>query len=1113
MALTRDKHYWTQLRTVTTAGQWDSEFPGKDTKGRTLNWANLLRKFNKHCPGQNEFAEVVSQTHHLYLQLAASQQTYGLQRFQTGPLDLGDEIILPVERHQEGQAGCDVLGAIPSPSESVLLALAYYAYSLSRPSESFDILSKVKDLTHPLKRISASTSTASSSSVSQHGTEHTSSWTGGFSTAEHSHVNPDVKDGRAWSLIETVRSVCLKGMSYEKLYPSDLQGSLDIYLSASILIETLESEIPRTIPTASSPNPQPSSYTQYLELWRWVEQLLWRTIAIAVRVSTDEPTLSALFRQYFACSSHWIPSFRPEHRSTVSTLYLHFVIFRARTTKTPSLDMGAPIWLPEARSVIQEYRSVLNVSTKFPRAGERNVPVEELVDLCVAIWEASGAVSEHAGWVLDVLWWATRLTFNSHRIFRHMSRLFYVSGDSNLAMRTLRLYVQVVGKAWETAGAGVTQKRGDKSTSRVENLCGADTDRNWVQTLVQGARMLCRVACLKSGTALGTTGNGLDEAKEAGVLIEKAKTRLDQNDPELVASVYLAEGIWDSVMAHKEQMSLTRPNRLSESLRLCGLAVEASPSAPAHYHLALALSRPGPSRNISLAIEHARAAVEQDSREIRCWHLLGLLLVATDDWKKAKGVLEYGAGVSEDRGDEGLPQTPNGDTPGTPNGRIEGLPPTASPLMPTLGLPSTLLDQNTASIPAAASLLEPLPDHPPPSRREFFEQALQLRMTQLALAEHAEGPEGAVEKWLEVFAWVATQKEGSQTSRSSFDTTQGSGDQGPIPNQTISTRPGTVVSTISDDTTSADPPITITPASPVKPTFERQNHRENGDGRNKLSLGRPRGHSSAGRRVSKILKTQVHRGQERISSISRIVAFGPKHGLGHLRKVTSAPDIHSVLSTGSFQASSIHSRRRVTYGNSTPDEPPTESPPPPAVPVPTFQTPSKWDSRAAKDRRLMSDLWCMSAATFRRFGKIEQARGAIQEAEVRDGNNPAVWVQLGLYHHALGDEQKALQALHKALFIEPEHISAIIHICKIYLSPPCADAEELDPDRVELAAGLLSDLTNGNGWDVPEAWYYSAKAAKMQGRIEKERECLIYALRLAEVTRVREISDAVGWCL
>lgn len=36
----------------------------------------------------------------------------------------------------------------------------------------------------------------------------------------------------------------------------------------------------------------------------------------------------------------------------------------------------------------------------------------------------------------------------------------------------------------------------------------------------------------------------------------------------------------------------------------------------------------------------------------------------------------------------------------------------------------------------------------------------------------------------------------------------------------------------------------------------------------------------------------------------------------------------------------------------------------------------------------------MSAAIFRRLGKIEQAKGAIQEAEVRDDDNPAVWVQV-----------------------------------------------------------------------------------------------------------------------
>ena len=120
MALTKDKHYWTQLRTVITAGQWDSDVLGKDLKGFTLNWANLLRKFNKHCPGQNEFAEVISQTHHLYLQLAAGQRkstVYSSQPSLTSPLDLGNGTILPEERQREGQAGYDVLKAIPSPSE------------------------------------------------------------------------------------------------------------------------------------------------------------------------------------------------------------------------------------------------------------------------------------------------------------------------------------------------------------------------------------------------------------------------------------------------------------------------------------------------------------------------------------------------------------------------------------------------------------------------------------------------------------------------------------------------------------------------------------------------------------------------------------------------------------------------------------------------------------------------------------------------------------------------------------------------------------------------------------------------------------------------------------
>jgi hypothetical protein len=114
-----------------------------------------------------------------------------------------------------------------------------------------------------------------------------------------------------------------------------------------------------------------------------------------------------------------------------------------------------------------------------------------------------------------------------------MSRLFYVSGDVDLAKRTLRLYVQIKSKAFETGSIGT-------------DLLDSDVDRRWVETLTQGARMMCRLA-----SAPDSGMDGLKEAREAGELLEKARTRLDTTNRVLAANVDLAEGIWHSVMALK----------------------------------------------------------------------------------------------------------------------------------------------------------------------------------------------------------------------------------------------------------------------------------------------------------------------------------------------------------------------------------------------------------------------------------------------------------------------------------------------------------------------------------------------------------------------------------
>lgn len=66
---------------------------------------------------------------------------------------------------------------------------------------------------------------------------------------------------------------------------------------------------------------------------------------------------------------------------------------------------------------------------------------------------------------------------------------------------------------------------------------------------------------------------------------------------------------------------------------------------------------------------------------------------------------------------------------------------------------------------------------------------------------------------------------------------------------------------------------------------------------------------------------------------------------------------------------------------------PTPSPAPPSLtPSPSGRTPA--------ETRTLSNLWLQSAATFRRWGKLEQALGAIQEAEVVDAENPEVWLQV-----------------------------------------------------------------------------------------------------------------------
>ncbi len=193
----------------------------------------------------------------------------------------------------------------------------------------------------------------------------------------------------------------------------------------------------------------------------------------------------------------------------------------------------------------------------------------------------------------------------------------------------------------------------------------------------------------------------------------------------------------------------TRPLRMRSALDHFQSAVQLdTESADIYFHLAIALLRAGPVRDIDGAVGAAKHAVELEPTEVRYWHLLGLALSANGENVQAREVLIIG---------EGMEQTEDSETPADAAG-TETPKATFAVLSVRTESPSavdSLLPVSTTKVPVPTTMLLPLPDHPPPSKHERFEHGLQLRMTLMALVELMDGRDSAAQKWVDVFAWFA----------------------------------------------------------------------------------------------------------------------------------------------------------------------------------------------------------------------------------------------------------------------------------------------------------------------------------------------------------------------
>jgi hypothetical protein len=135
--------------------------------------------------------------------------------------------------------------------------------------------------------------------------------------------------------------------------------------------------------------------------------------------------------------------------------------------------------------------------------------------------------------VFQILWWATRLTFNAPSLFRHQARLLAASGDLQLARRFTRLYIQVVSKSREAAsassdgGIALDTDATDGGGAEVAHvhLEDLDSDAGWVNACLEGARILVKLA-MEERDGQKEGGKGVEWAREARDVVRRARERL-----------------------------------------------------------------------------------------------------------------------------------------------------------------------------------------------------------------------------------------------------------------------------------------------------------------------------------------------------------------------------------------------------------------------------------------------------------------------------------------------------------------------------------------------------------------------------------------------------------
>ncbi|WVQ80288.1 hypothetical protein IAT38_002393 [Cryptococcus sp. DSM 104549] len=1090
------------------------------------------------------------------------------------------------------------------------------------------------------------------------------------------------------AVVERIRARCLQGLSYELLPTPDYPLAIQSYLATIPLLKSLSSfplPTPGYLSSSRSATATPgASFEPHREVFRHLSTALTRASVLSARQSGTAAVGQTLriLRTYHALSASWPAGFRPVQRQKMLVLYLRALISsyppaHAAPPASPILLYGSgdasaqparALWKSEVLSAISNAQTFLSGSTSFPRAGSLNIPVTIFSSLCVSLAELDPSLARAA---ISVLWWAMTLTFQSQSVLRHLAGLLGDVGDTQDAKRVFELYVKLVLKARQTQQPEVSlqlkRRPADDDAAHPDEInrqaqaaaatstpapmspestttattqarktqtveVESDSDEEFVRALLRGARLLCR--------DMGEADEAWRYVCLAGDVVELIKGREGDGDlaveAELEGKVEEAKGVVRMAMTAAGVDPLDRPSYQSQALNHLSFATTAHPTPSGFYHLAYCQAE---ARRIPDAIASIRSSLEMDAQNVQAWHLLGLLLTARRDWEGAKMALEAGVRVWEEKEEEeeeagGEGRVVEG---AEAEGEVEAKDFAAPSSGASAGPPtSTSTRQPTTPLLLPTGHFPPLPPSHPCStpaltRSALLEHIIRLRMTLNVLTEKTLGPEQAMLKQQELFAFFSARsgrnrgkmgygrgfgkaggvagvpgsggglpgrgkggggrESGSGGSEEAEDlggsfvsvANDGSTNPGsagyavpalappipPTPTTSLGANPG-VPTIISRPPSTPNTPGDATPEQRTEDEEPRESRRRSLSIRGLTSGGaKDNAAGSGGKAWPKHLG--VPASVSRPGSIRGASRPSSPTGNG-TRSRTVSPSRNRTASTSTTALSlapTAHSHFRAPNPHSSHGHP--RPPPPPPIQAGGA---AGDHGRTPAESRILSDLWLMSAATFRRWGKPEQGLVAIEEAEVLDPGNADVWVQLGMYEvmcagtagsgHGRGggvgrssgqpgvgekvqggedDWKKAEAAFTKALLLKPDYPPAVIGLSKLYLSqstpqstttttttlpptPSNPNQSTLHPhahpnpthssflatsQSADLAEALLNQLTQQAGWDVPEAWYWLGKVAELQGREERARECWGYALGLEEGRAVRGWGEVARW--